>query len=103
MLTTMMRESSGRVVCRVSDAGNEAVVSAADAVLVMGPLYHLPSRDDRIATLHEAMRVLAPGGLLFDNDLSDSCAAPSLRFDPSLQEHSHRLSAEGASLPSVKP
>ena len=34
----------------------------ADAVLVMGPLYHLPSSDDRAAALGEAFRVLgAPG------------------------------------------
>ena len=32
MVVTMARESTGRVVCRVRDAGNEAVVSAGDAV-----------------------------------------------------------------------
>ena len=37
---------------------------SADVVLVMGPLYHLPSRDDRLTALHEAMRVLVPGGVL---------------------------------------
>jgi ubiquinone/menaquinone biosynthesis C-methylase UbiE len=37
---------------------------SADVVLVMGPLYHLPSRDDRLAALREAMRVLVPGGVL---------------------------------------
>jgi SAM-dependent methyltransferase len=37
---------------------------SADAVLVMGPLYHLPSRDDRAAALREALRVLAPGGVV---------------------------------------
>jgi ubiquinone/menaquinone biosynthesis C-methylase UbiE len=34
----------------------------ASAVLVMGPLYHLPSVDDRIASLREAHRVLASTG-----------------------------------------
>ena len=37
---------------------------AADAVLLMGPLYHLPARDDRLSALREARRVLKPGGLL---------------------------------------
>jgi ubiquinone/menaquinone biosynthesis C-methylase UbiE len=37
---------------------------SADVVLVMGPLYHLPSRDDRLAALREALRVLVPGGLV---------------------------------------
>ena len=37
---------------------------AADAVLVMGPLYHLPSPDDRAAALREAFRVLAAPGVV---------------------------------------
>jgi ubiquinone/menaquinone biosynthesis C-methylase UbiE len=37
---------------------------SADAVLLLGPLYHLPKRTDRIAALNEARRVLRPGGLL---------------------------------------
>ncbi|HKQ60251.1 MAG TPA: methyltransferase domain-containing protein [Candidatus Polarisedimenticolaceae bacterium] len=38
--------------------------ASADAVLVMGPLYHLTERDDRLLALREAARVLAPGGVL---------------------------------------
>ena len=34
----------------------------ADAVLVMGPLYHLPDEEDRMAALREALRVVKPGG-----------------------------------------
>ncbi|MCY3912854.1 MAG: methyltransferase domain-containing protein [Chloroflexi bacterium] len=37
---------------------------SADAVLLMGPLYHLTARDDRLSALREAHRVLKPGGLL---------------------------------------
>jgi len=37
----------------------------ADAVLLLGPLYHLTERADRLAALREARRVLAPGGLVF--------------------------------------
>ena len=32
----------------------------ADAVLLMGPLYHLPAREQRLAALREALRVLKP-------------------------------------------
>ena len=37
---------------------------SADAVLLMGPLYHLPEREQRLAALREAHRVLKPGGVL---------------------------------------
>jgi ubiquinone/menaquinone biosynthesis C-methylase UbiE len=35
-----------------------------DAVLLLGPLYHLPERNDRVAALREACRVLVPGGFV---------------------------------------
>ena len=38
--------------------------AAVDAVLLMGPLYHLTDRDERLEALREAHRVLRPGGLL---------------------------------------
>jgi SAM-dependent methyltransferase len=38
--------------------------SAYDVVLLMGPLYHLLDRDDRLAALRESRRVLRPGGLI---------------------------------------
>lgn len=39
--------------------------ASADAVLLLGPLYHLIERGDRLSALREARRVLVPGGLLF--------------------------------------
>jgi ubiquinone/menaquinone biosynthesis C-methylase UbiE len=39
--------------------------SSADAVLLLGPLYHLTKREDRLQALDEVKRVLKSGGLLF--------------------------------------
>lgn len=38
--------------------------STADAVLLLGPLYHLTDREDRVAALAEARRVLRSGGVV---------------------------------------
>jgi ubiquinone/menaquinone biosynthesis C-methylase UbiE len=51
---------------RVGDARHlEEPDGSMDAVLLLGPLYHLTEREDRITSLKEALRVLSPGGLLF--------------------------------------
>jgi ubiquinone/menaquinone biosynthesis C-methylase UbiE len=39
--------------------------ASADAVLLLGPLYHLVERRDRLQALHEARRVLRTRGVLF--------------------------------------
>src|SRR5262249_44807617 len=39
--------------------------ASADAVLLLGPLYHLRRREDRIRALREARRVVRPGGQVF--------------------------------------
>jgi ubiquinone/menaquinone biosynthesis C-methylase UbiE len=79
--------------------------ATADAILLLGPLYHLVEREDRIACLREAYRVLRPGGLvwgagisrfasLFDSLSSgffnDPAFAPILARD--LEEGQHRNS-----------
>jgi ubiquinone/menaquinone biosynthesis C-methylase UbiE len=38
--------------------------ASADAVLLLGPLYHLPERADRLKALAEARRVCRPGGVV---------------------------------------
>jgi ubiquinone/menaquinone biosynthesis C-methylase UbiE len=44
--------------------------SSADAILLLGPLYHLVERSDRLQALHEARRVLRPGSVLFAASIS---------------------------------
>ena len=41
-----------------------------DAVLLLGPLYHLTERDDRILALREALRATRPGGHVFGVGIS---------------------------------
>jgi ubiquinone/menaquinone biosynthesis C-methylase UbiE len=50
----------------VGDARKLEVADASgDAVLLMGPLYHLTERHDRLAALCEARRILKPDGRVF--------------------------------------
>jgi SAM-dependent methyltransferase len=50
------------------ELGDARDLTAADAsydvVLLLGPLYHLPDRADRLRALREARRVVRPGGLV---------------------------------------
>ena len=50
--------------------------ASADIVLLLGPLYHLVEREDRIAALREAKRILRPAGTVF--------AAGISRFAPAI-------------------
>lgn len=51
---------------RVGDARRlDRADASADAVLLLGPLYHLTEPPERLAALGEARRVLKPGGYLF--------------------------------------
>lgn len=54
------------VSCTIGDARELGYADrSADAVLLLGPLYHLIERSDRLKALTEARRVLRPGGLVF--------------------------------------
>ncbi len=57
--------------CGVGDArALEMPGDTADIVLLLGPLYHLTDGGDRARSLHEAARVLKPGGWLFAAGIS---------------------------------
>jgi SAM-dependent methyltransferase len=49
--------------------------ASVDVVLMLGPLYHLTERTDRVAALAEARRVLVPGGLLISAYISRFASA----------------------------
>ena len=56
---------------RVGDARHvDFADSSADAVLLLGPLYHLTERADRVQAFKEAYRVLKPGGQVFAATIS---------------------------------
>jgi ubiquinone/menaquinone biosynthesis C-methylase UbiE len=62
--------------CQVGDAReltfNDGV---ADAVLLLGPLYHLTETAERLRALREVYRVLRPGGVLFAAAISRYASA----------------------------
>lgn len=49
--------------------------ASSDVVLLLGPLYHLIERADRVAALREARRVVRPGGLVFAAAISRFASA----------------------------
>ncbi len=58
-------------IAEVCDARNiNRSDESADFVLLMGPLYHLQNRDDRLMVLNEAKRVLKKDGILFSVGIS---------------------------------
>jgi SAM-dependent methyltransferase len=70
-VATAEQISGGRVECTVGDARELPFDDESfDAVLLMGPLYHLVDASDRSLALREARRVLRPGGRLLAEVIS---------------------------------
>jgi ubiquinone/menaquinone biosynthesis C-methylase UbiE len=72
----------------------------ADVILLLGPLYHLTKRDDRLMALREAWRVLKPEGLLFAVGISRFASTlagliDGLFQDPDFVNIAHRDVREG--------
>ncbi|WP_165964387.1 class I SAM-dependent methyltransferase [Actinomadura sp. KC216] len=65
---------------------------SVDAVLLLGPLYHLPRRADRVRALEEAWRVLRPGGPVFAAAISRWAPRLDGEFAQRLYERDERIS-----------
>ncbi|MBB5115831.1 methyltransferase domain-containing protein [Micromonospora echinospora] len=65
--------------------------AATDATLLLGPLYHLPLRSDRVAALREAARVTRPGGPVVAAAISRNAALIDLTAQGRVDEHNRRL------------
>jgi SAM-dependent methyltransferase len=60
------RETNARIDSAVADARDLDLADASvDAVLLLGPLYHLDQHRDRVAALAEARRIARPGAPVF--------------------------------------
>jgi SAM-dependent methyltransferase len=71
----------------VGDARNlDLGDSTVDAVLLLGPLYHLDRREERLRALREAWRVMRPGGPVFVAAISRWAA----RLDGELRQRLYR-------------
>ncbi|RNI23830.1 class I SAM-dependent methyltransferase [Flexivirga caeni] len=65
----------GTFTALVGDARDLPLKDAtSDAVLLLGPLYHLIDRGDRVRALREAVRVVRPGGHVFAAAISRTMA-----------------------------
>ncbi len=63
--STRARRSKQPFAVELGDARRlRAEDGSIDAVLMLGPLYHLTRREDRVLALSEAGRVLRPGGVV---------------------------------------
>jgi SAM-dependent methyltransferase len=99
-----------RIESAVGDARDLDLADAsADAVLLLGPLYHLRRRADRVRALGEARRVVRPGGPVFaaaisrwaprlDGELRDRLYEPF----PHMRELTPEVERSGV-LPTLQP
>lgn len=65
LAASKLSPDSGSISAELGDALNiKALDNTFDAVLMLGPLYHLTERQDRVAAWTEAGRVCRPGGVI---------------------------------------
>jgi SAM-dependent methyltransferase len=87
--------------CAIGDARRLDIQNdAVDAVLHLGPLYHLTDADQRNLALREAARVLRPGGVLFAAAISRWAStldglSRELLSDPAFKRIAERDVADG--------
>ncbi len=112
--TVHLRDPVAKHIAQASDMPDQPLESAevgdarhidlndesADAVLLLGPLYHLTELQDRIAALREARRVLRPGGVLLAAGISRFASVldglwRNLVADPAFRRIVDRDLAEG--------
>ncbi|WP_250036364.1 class I SAM-dependent methyltransferase [Paractinoplanes maris] len=84
----------------VGDARDLAEPDAAwDATLLLGPVYHLQERADRVRAIREAIRVTRPGGPVAVAAISRFAGpidfAATARFDDRMLAESRRLVTDG--------
>jgi SAM-dependent methyltransferase len=76
-----------------------------DATLLLGPLYHLHRRDDRVRALREAIRVTSPGGPVVAAAIGRFAGpvdfAATARFDERMLAEASRLRSAGENDPSI--
>jgi ubiquinone/menaquinone biosynthesis C-methylase UbiE len=83
---------AGRITAEVGDARRLTAGEASfDAVLLLGPLYHLTRRDDRLTALAEARRVVRRGGPVFAAAISRFASlfdglARGFLFEPAFED-----------------
>ncbi|MEU6144989.1 class I SAM-dependent methyltransferase [Streptomyces sp. NPDC047081] len=71
-----------------------------DAILLLGPLYHLPERSDRVRALAEARRVVRPGGPVVAATINRYAGLHDLLreeryFDPAQRARTDAASTDG--------
>jgi SAM-dependent methyltransferase len=106
----LRRQAAGnpRIDSAVADARDPGLdPGSADAVLLLGPLYHLDHRADRLNALAAAARVVRPGGPVFAAAISrwaarlDGVLRNRLYQSSPLADPAHRLRTHRAADPAV--
>ncbi|NEC89882.1 class I SAM-dependent methyltransferase [Streptomyces sp. SID12501] len=94
-------EQAGRlpgVTVRLGDARELPADDASrDVVLILGPLYHLPERPDRLRALGEALRVVRPGGLVVAATINRHAALHDLLRKERYFDQAHRARTDEVS------